>query len=305
MNVDKIFICLDIFPGLAVSDFLFCATTLLSIYVVKDDMIFSEKGISFFLTVYEEYFLNLFIKISTSVTVVMTVYRHLAIAFPFTAKQNLTARNTFFAVVASFAFWIIFLLPLLWTWKVYEHTCPDGTPYYILDIGPFEDNKMARKALTHMWSIIGFILPACVLGYCNVHLLLSLRHSYQSHRSVVQSIRQQHRLIAERLTTITLIAIVVSYFVLVLPSEALGYFMDFTTETHNNHQLTMAQVTCNALQAINMSMNVVLYCSVNANFRRSCRSMLPSCQQGNMSSYDTIPLDRQLNDTSKVNVTEL
>ncbi len=293
------------FPGLAVSDFMFCATTLLSIYVVKDDMIFSEKGISFFLTVYEEYFLNLFIKISTSVTVVMTVYRHLAIAFPFTAKKNLTARNTFFAIVACFVFWIIFLLPLLWTWKVYMHTCLDGTPYYILDVGPFEDNKLTRMILTHSWSIIGFILPACILGYCNVHLLLSLRHSYKNHWSVVQSIRQQHRLIAERLTTITLVAIVVSYFLLVLPSEALGYFMDFTTARHNDYHLTMAQVTCNALQAINMSMNVVLYCTVNANFRRSCRNMFPTCQKRNCKSYDTIPLERQLNETSKVNVTEL
>ncbi len=268
-------------------------------------MIFSEKGISFFLTVYEEYFLNLFIKISTSVTVVMTVYRHLAIAFPFTAKQNLTARNTFFAIVACFAFWVMFLLPLLWTWTVYGHTCPDGTPYYILDIGAFEDNKLIRKIVTHSWSIMGFILPACILGYCNVNLILSLRQSSQTQRSEVQSIRQQHRMRAERLTTITLIAIVVSYFLLVLPSEALGYFMDFTTARHNDYHLTMAQVTCNALQAINMSMNVVLYCTVNANFRRSCRNMFPTCQKRNSRRYDTIPLDGKFNETSKMNVAEL
>lgn len=283
------------FSGLAISDFSFCGATLLCIHMVQDKMFFKENGVSLFFTVYEAYFQNLFIKTSTGIIVIMTLYRHLAIAFPFSSKQYLTARNALFAVVACFTFWILFLLPLLWTWQIDEWYCPNGDPYYVLDIGPFEDNETMRKVLTHSWSVMGFIVPVCVLGYCNIRLILSLRNTMHGSgkSSVAQTTRQQHRMAAQRLMTITLITILASYFLLAFPSEGFAYFMDFTTEQQNNYMLNIVQVTCNALQAINMSINFILYCVVNSNFRRTMQSMLPKCPgTKNNNDYNSIPLTR-------------
>ena len=282
------------------SDFLFCGATLLCIHLVQDKMVFEKSGLSLFFTVYEGFFQNLFIKTSTWITVIMTLYRHLAISFPFTAKHFLTARNALFAVMSCFVLWTLFLLPLLWTWKIDKYHCPSGKPYYMLDIGPFEDNELVRKILTHSWSVIGFILPVCVLGYCNVHLVLSLRHSMHGSRksSLAQTTRQQHRLAAQRRMTITLITIVASFFLLVFPSEAFAYFMDFTTEQQNNHLLYVIQLTCNALQVCNMSINFVLYCVVNSNFRRTLGSMIPIFGKRSKDDYNSIPLQTNNNNTS-------
>ena len=109
--------------GLAVSDLLFCIITLLCTFLTQQDMIYNTWSASLFFTAYGPYFQNLFIKISTTVTVIMAVYRHLCVHCPVWSKQNLNNTYTMVAVVLSFVFWSLFKLPILWTFTIKRLTC--------------------------------------------------------------------------------------------------------------------------------------------------------------------------------------
>ena len=133
-----------LFAGLAVSDFLFCFITLFCTYLSKDDMVYKERNPILFFTVYGPYFQNLFIKTSIAVTVIMAIYRHFCVHCPIWSRQKLTNIHTLMAIGASFLFWILFLLPLLWTFKVKTLHCTETSTAIIL-IPKLEQNPSLRK----------------------------------------------------------------------------------------------------------------------------------------------------------------
>ncbi len=260
-------------------------------------MVYDSKDVTLFFTIYGPYFQNLFIKTSTWLVVTLALYRNAAISFPIAAKQYLTAMNTCIAVLICFVTWILFLLPMLWSWVVDEITCPNGDYFIMLDVGTFEENITMRKALTHTWTAIGFILPVCILAYCNLKMIISLhtslRRSGTGRRASAQSSQHNHRLAAQRRMTITLITIVASFFLLVFPSELFQYYLDFGAQEQTSDMIANLVITCNTFQSINMSINFVLYCGVNSNFRKTLKKLVPVCCQRKRidNSYDTIPLD--------------
>ncbi len=240
---------------------------------------YTSKDVSMMARVYGDYFQELFFKTSTYVTVLMTLYRHIAVSRPISAKQYLTVVNTIISIVICITFWILLLLPLLWTWKIETIVCPNENVIYLLGDGNFEENIVLRQVFIHTWSVVGFMCPVIILAYCNIKLIISLRTSMKmkSAGSGAQSQRQKQRLAAQRTMNITLIAVVASFFLLVFPSELFHYILEFGKEGQNKSAVSTAQVTCNLFLALNMSINVVLYCVVNSNFRRTLTKMLPSC----------------------------
>ncbi len=276
---------------------MFCGVTLLCTFLAEDRMVYDSKDVTLFFTIYGPYFQNLFIKTSTWLVVTLALYRNAAISFPIAAKQYLTAMNTCIAVLICFVTWILFLLPMLWSWVVDEITCPNGDYFIMLDVGTFEENITMRKALTHTWTAIGFILPVCILAYCNLKMIISLhtslRRSGTGRRASAQSSQHNHRLAAQRRMTITLITIVASFFLLVFPSELFQYYLDFGAQEQTSDMIANLVITCNTFQSINMSINFVLYCGVNSNFRKTLKKLVPVCCQRKRidNSYDTIPLD--------------
>ncbi len=251
---------------------------------------------SFILTLYGPYLLNLFIKTSTWFVVTLALYRHAAILRPVSGKRYLTTANTLISITICFVFWILLLLPLTWSWEARPVACFNKSAFIMLDIGVFEKDVVLRQTFTHLWTAVGFLLPVCILAYCNVNMILSLRTRSSLRRSSstsgIRSSQRHHRLIAQRRMTITLITIVASFFLLVFPSELIHYYLDlFHKRAMERGTLVNSIVTCNTLQAINMSNNFVLYCVVNSNFRKTLMNMIPRfrSQDKNNEAYNTVP----------------
>ncbi len=280
-----------IISGLALSVFMFCLVTFISLQLSEDNLVYQSRDAGMYATIYGPYFQNLFIKTSTSITVLMALYRHAAVARPISAKQYLTLWNTLMAIAFCFIFWTLALLPFLWSWKVKTVNCGPGNSIIVLDTGPFEENEIFKQFFTHSWSIIGFIIPVLILAYCNIKLIRSLHTSLKRSLtgSHAQSARQRHRQIAQRRMNITLITIVASFFILVFPSELFQYYLEFSNTPQNNEAMKMLVLTCNFLQAVNMSINFLLYCLVNSNFRKSLRALLPCFRKRkNAQEYSSI-----------------
>ena len=114
--------------GLAVSDLLFCLVTLCSSYTQDTNMLYRKRTYSLYVVLYSGYLINLFIKSSCWITMLMALYRHFAVVNPIHSRKYLNSAFMITAIFASFVFWGIFLMPLLWSYKTKEIHCPSQNP---------------------------------------------------------------------------------------------------------------------------------------------------------------------------------
>ncbi len=268
--------------GLALSDFIFCLVTIWDTFTPQSQMIFVRRSLTYVLTISREFLQNTLIKTSTCFTVIMAVGRHLAVCYPMKARQYMRPCHTSMAMLFSFTFWLLLHIPLLWTWETKEKYCANGPPFTIiyLNVGVFVFDKNLKKTFTYIWALLGFFLPVLVLAYCNFKLINSLRLSRKlrtthsnSHRNKLSTKSRQHD--SQRRISITLVAIVVMFFVTVCPSEILHFLVDavYNGQLHPTRSL----IITNLLQVINFSANFALYCAVNSYFRKVLQN-LPPCE---------------------------
>ena len=216
--------------ALAVSDLGFCIFSLIESFVPQHKVIFPGKNLAYFMTLYGTFAINIFIKTSTSFTVVLAVSRYYAVCFPMKARQYMRCGHTVIAIISSAIFWILLHLPLLWTWDVKKVHCSiqnkEQTAYYLLE-GEFSTNKTLETTMTYIWACIGFFLPVAILAYCNYKLVRSLQQSSRLRRnsgSMGPTLRTMSR--TQRRISLTLIGIVIMFFILICPSEIVHLYGD-------------------------------------------------------------------------------
>ncbi len=275
--------------ALAVSDLFFCLITTAESFVDSTDLLYESKNLSLYLTMYGNYFQNLFVKLSTHVTVVMAVYRYTALSHPTLVRNHLgnLLRYKLMGIAVGVAFWVVFMLPLAWKWEAVGLSCKNGLDTFIfLTSGVFVENSTAYDVFSYLWSIFGFIFPMAILIFCNTGIILAIRRSKQRMRSQTpRNLRNN----AQRKTNITLTCIIVAFFLLVAPSES----VDFYLKVAHKYSLQWFVVVTffNVLLMVNMSFNFALYCAVNSQFRktipllycvvggRRCDALLGACRR--------------------------
>jgi hypothetical protein len=215
--------------------------------------------------VYCIYYQNVFIKTSTWLTTIIAVGRYLGICHPLHFRRCARLAFTKGAIAATFMFWILVKLPLMWSYDIHTVPVDNDTYIYYIDVGYFQQNENFKMTLTYIWAILGYFIPLAILAFCNYQLVKALRRSQrlrQTNARYCNASAHDHR---SRIT-VTLIALTSMYILLVSPSEILHFYMD-TADTTATHHLERAVVCTNVLQVINFSCHFVLYCIVNSTFR--------------------------------------
>ena len=295
--------------ALSCSDLLFCLVTVSGTHLPGTKMIYDQRNFSFYYTLYSTCVQNILIKTSSWFTVILSAGRYFAVCHPFKARKYLKYKHTLMAVVTTTVTWILFHVPSLgYTWKVHTVDCTNK-PVYVLVSGQFSDNRNFRTTFIYIWFIVGFVIPVIILGYCNIQLIISLQLSKRleslgnRHRG---SIQQMHpfggksddnkrsrsnsrgasdaaqqlkakltktRSTNQRKITYTLIAIVTCFFAFTLPSEIVQFYFEIKRPRYKGvFRIVMNAV--NLMQVVNFSNNFVLYCAVNAYFRKTIRNCL-------------------------------
>ncbi len=282
--------------SLAISDFAFCLVTLCQTFLDTNQLLYTSSwDMSLFVTMYGNFMQNIFIKTSTSVTVLMAVYRYVALTKPIKMCQNIGKiyKLKAGALMGVFIIWTVLYCPLLWMWKTQEISCPHGHVIILLLAGSFQNqNSVFQQGASTVWAILGFFLPVFILSYCNTCIIISLRRakhgsnpslgeSVSCYKSCIMCFRADQRdkedLLAQRRhkqrkqtsqwqTTVTLVAIILSFFLLTCPGELLVSCINLIPSWQKAHTLL---TICHVLQALNMSLNFALYCIINSNFRRT------------------------------------
>lgn len=284
-----------LFPGLAVSDALFCLAVLPSSYVGAGSFGFYGFGLRILYAAHGIALINTFILSSTWLTVAMAVSRYVAICHPLRARQVLGGRAAaVWTLIGVFGASVVVSAPHFLRNTIDSIPCAEGGRFYFVDNGWLAKRKSLETA--YQWSVfvVGILLPFVVLIFCNVNLVAALRRSVRmrldatgtgsSFRKYSKPEIVRVRFLAATGTgtglsrrtggdggkaanrvTLTLIVIVVMYFILVLPSEVMT-FLNKMILTNIDHLSTYNVVLAiaNAFQAINFSFNFLLYCAVNS-----------------------------------------
>ena len=299
--------------ALACSDLLFCLVTLSGAHLQATKMIYDQRNFDFYYALYSNSAQNILIKTSSWFTVILSLGRYFVVCHPFQARKYLKCKHTMVAILLSTIIWILLFVPSIsYTWTVYNIDCV-VKPIHVLVSGQFSNNENFRMIFTNIWFTLGFAVPVVLLGYCNTKLIISLQLSKRfetngnRHRGLIQ--RSQYYCMAvrgdrsnqrrpivirssfrsaqpqvnmrisnfrdynQRKITYTLIAIVICFFTFTLPSEIAQFYFEMK-KPHDNGAFGTVLNVVNLMQVVNFSCNFVLYCAVNAYFRKTIRNFL-------------------------------
>ena len=164
--------------------------------------------------------------------------------------------------------------------KTIESTeCQEGGKSYYTNSGPISTYRNPTALQVYMWMyfIFGILLPLIVLAYCNIYLVRTLKKAMNMRKTLVQSKNDKSSQTSKNIVTLTLSIIVVLFIFLVGPAEILTFWKSYIQKEYGFLvviQYSMAVAVCNMLQAINFSINFVLYFVINVHFRKVVKDVL-------------------------------
>lgn len=260
--------------GLAVTDMFCCAGSFMYTISGQERALFVGADPRIYVLQYGPYFLNACMKASTWLTVILAVERYVAICHPLKARYMVNVRTTRVAICLTFLLTCTLALPTIWTFDVWHFSCNNSNEYHIIDEGLLiqHRHRLLRNAFTYFWAVIGFLIPAAILAYCNIRLIRALRESFRMGRMYRANFRSSSEAASNRLT-LTLISIVCMFLVLFTPSELLHMFFGDVTADQED-MVSMMIIIANILRTANFAFNFVLYCVVNVQFRNTWRDIM-------------------------------
>lgn len=281
--------------GLAVSDLFFCVVRIIECFLPEKHIYFRSQDwmVELYYHTYHEGLINLFIFSSTWLTVIVALGRYVAVCHPLHARGFINLTATRISICAAFFASAVINIPRFLKFRVSPVACDlsqltgvtrspdddddDGVDcpchVYHKDFGTLYENKDFTFYYHLCWSTVAVFLPLAVLTVCNVCLVRALRQSSRlqmTHRAN----RPRDAAAAGRTITPTLVVLVLMFIVLVVPSGVLGFFGEYILRHFSSsgghysaYMLTVAFVNC--LVVVNFAVNFVLYCVINAQFRRT------------------------------------
>ncbi|XP_052062220.1 probable G-protein coupled receptor B0563.6 [Mytilus californianus] len=258
--------------GLALSDLLFCTFAFPTTFLPRDGK-YQRKNFILYYGMYSTAFINVFIMASTWMTVTMATERYIAICHPLNQKLFMTLRKTKLIIVIVYIVAFAFNVPVLWRYKIEEKCIINSTDFiYRLDSVPLGNDALKDNVYRILWAIVGNFIPLVLLIGFNIKICWRVHKSYK-YRQRFQ-VKHRERTDSSNTLTITLITIVVMFFILVAPSEIVLFFIAGIRRDENNRDLLNAiEATMNFMQTVNFSVNFALYCIISPYFRRTLRYM--------------------------------
>lgn len=293
-TLDEIEYCTTIcLVALAVSDMMFCICTFPQTFATKKDY-YTRYEFMLYYRMFAVSAINTFILSSTMLTVLTAIMRYTAICHPFYCKQFISLKKTIGAILVVYGFSLAFNLPYLWWYKTKDVDCLGPLSYIELQKGDiFNDDSFVY---THklLWAILGNFIPLAILLYCNIRLVKALHQS--------QRLRLLHSrdnvgcLSAHKRINITLITIIILFFLLVAPSE-ISKFIIYITKSDGDPQTQytyhMVSHITNVLQCINFSVNFILYYIIIAPFRKTLHEFICVLKIGRRGTRDSTNSQKQ------------
>lgn len=279
--------------ALAFSDLCFCLGLLPQMFFYKSRTLFDKRGLSMYYQMYAAYYENVFIKTSTGLTLLVGVARYVGICHPLrlNARIFIGLKGIRIAIGMIYLFWIIVLIPMWWHYTIIDLKFPNNKTKVYLDLGPVTANRKVRLTFTYLWTCFGYFIPAAILVFCNMRLIAALWESARLRQRTVRKSSMASRDYTVKIT-LTLVFLILSFIILVSPSEILHFYAD-VVQPATYAAFELAVLCTNILQALNFAFHFMLYCAVNASFRKAVVQVFMSKCRCQTQEIKGIPVPRQ------------
>ena len=256
---------------MAVSDVLFCLAVFPRGFVPESASLFTSFDAKLLYQVYGTGLVTTFILTSTWLTVAMAMLRYIGICHPFMAKKidcHLVSKILYFSV---FLLGVLFNIPTFFQYKITNFTM-DGQQFYLVDIGLMAQRKTFEKAFTISKAVLGIFIPTALLVFFNCSLIKALKESHHMRRQC--HVQETTSRTSIRIT-LTLIVIIIAFFLLVIPCEVMDFFSDFIRmDARRTEHFLFWRSIGNICQIVNFSFNFILYFAINCHFRSVLRDLV-------------------------------
>lgn len=266
--LDEVEYCTTIcLVSLAISDMMFCITTFPVGFQTLGQSKFHRSNFMLYYTMYSSAIISMFIFSSTMLTVLTALMRYLAICHPFRSRQFISVKATSIGIFVVALISLAFNLVSMW-----QHTTLDcmEEDYTIIVLSSLFTSPSFQYTQKLLWAVFGNFIPLSILLFCNIQLIRALRQSRQLR--LLHSRDDTSCLSAHRRINITLVTIIIFFFILVAPSEITKFIFLLNNEKGFNYAV-VSYIT-NLLQCINFSVNFVLYYVIIAPFRHTLHEFL-------------------------------
>ena len=267
--------------ALAISDLFFCLLVLPNAFKERGKFTYHADD---FMLYYNTYVflpvVSLLIVCSCWLTVVMALARYFAICRPIHARAFISLRGTRVTLASVFVAAVVFNLPLFFVYETLElpingTDLESSSPLYVQTTTElFKQHEHGfYVAYNVLHGVLGVVIPICVLAFCNFCLIGAVRRSSRLQRQHTATRKASDN--AQRIT-ITLVVIIILFVLLALPAEALKLYEQlFPPKNHGKFaESLLTNTILNFMQSCNFAVNFVLYCTLNAQFRKTARFLL-------------------------------
>ncbi|XP_065204517.1 sex peptide receptor-related protein 2-like [Planococcus citri] len=251
-------------------------------------------------------FVEIFTKISVFLTVMLAIWRHIAIAHPLKERYWCSMKTTRNTVIAIYVISVLFSIPLYFSYRILSI---NGTDMYYL---PLEvENSILLDISFAITTVLKQILPSVVLPIFSFKLIVALLTNQRNKEKTISSSNTRNKTRNLKMkqqvnrSIIITLTVLVLFLIIRLPA-GLYKLIDPIPGVHNElpffvHKcFERVRFIVETLNVINMSITFMVYYIMSQNFRATFKSLLFKSDGfsprkmnllplGNTRKIDTIP----------------
>ena len=267
LAISDCFYCLLFLPNFFWPD-RFLKGTIIPFHVSRDFWFYQQK--------YGKAISGTFVSGSTILTVSVAINRYIALCHPIRARELLGSNRTKVSILCSVLLALILNFPKFYARQGYFYKGSywiGGSDFFYT---PF------YKWTDYIHFILSVCVPIFILLFCNIQLSRSLYQSLVLRRQVTSRDVANGDTEKHNRLTLTLIIIILVYFIGVAPQSILTFVTDVVASEkykdvyyfRNITNLRIAISVLNVMEALALSLNFSLYCVVNLYFRKSFQALI-------------------------------
>ncbi|XP_065209250.1 G-protein coupled receptor dmsr-1-like [Planococcus citri] len=263
--------------------------------------------------------------ISTWHTIMLAIWRYIAVAYPLKERIWCSMKNTYWAIAAGYLVYPFLHIPLYLTFAVtpvVELLDEDGfetddcsagcrnTTVYKIRLSYVAEKGFLKGVNFLMYSILFRLTPSVVLTAFSLRLIWALVESRKRRQNLISASTQEYARNMEKekqmnRTTRMLLAVLILFLITEVPAGIFGFFsMIYGKKFYKDCYLQLVEIF-DILTLIYSSITFAIYYIMSGQFRTTFKSLVCSLKCMEMVTGRNADLDEETTTTTTTTTTEI